>query len=650
MTYGIEPRRKRSSASSRRDESLDEAYEADNWLAGLRPGQDGRGEPDPFAVDPFAPDPYEPPARRRREAHDDATTAYRLPSDESPTRGGRRRVRDEEPTDYGMAPAAGNGYPPANEGYVARRARDDERSAAPRDQVPELTPIMKPLSAMQPQYAPTEPPPLTPIFPALGPPQPSVGKRRRSEPEPPPMPLPMPPPMPEVPIQPPRRAYEDNGYSNGMDTSGDIRRPRPRPAPAMPPAPREPQGYADPGYADPAYADPAYADPTPAPPRGRRGFPDEVAYTQPPPPARPAYEPRQAPVWTEFTGEQRRDYTGEYRRGSTGEIRMDRPIERPVDRALDRSAEYRRDRSGEFAALDRADGLANGNRSGEFTNGFASGGGLRTAPPPGRGRARDPIIDPVRVGGPGGPEKQHRPHRWIAALSVIGVLVLVAACGLGTYFMVNDERKGPAQANTGATQGPKQRDISSRKADAAALSEVEVFPNKQIVTDQNDPPYQVLKTQIAADCTVAAADDLGKLLVQQGCNQVVRATMKSPTGDYLITAGLFNLTDQTSAETAFNGVKPIIDAQKGRFVGMSVGPNTGTDAIVRAPTQLGWNFRGHFIAYCVIARTDGQAFASSDDTPNQITLDIVETYLEGTIIGKRATVADTPAPGASAGK
>jgi hypothetical protein len=280
---------------------------------------------------------------------------------------------------------------------------------------------------------------------------------------------------------------------------------------------------------------------------------------------------------------------------------------------MDRSGEYGRDRSGDFPAF-------------------------RAAPPPGPVRTldRDPIIDPVRV------EKDHRPHRWIAALSVIGVLVLVAACGLGTYFMVKDERKGPAQANTGATQGPKTRDISSRKVDAAALTEAEVFPSNKIVAVANEPPYQILKTQIAADCTVAAADDLGKLLVQQGCNQVVRATMKSPNGDYLITAGLFNLADQTSAETAFNGVKPIIDAQKGRFVGMSVGPNTGTDAIVRAPTQLGWNFRGHFIAYCVIARTDAQAFAASDQTPNQITFDIVETYLEGTIIGKRATVPDAP--------
>src|SRR5690349_7896730 len=277
MTYGIEPRRKRSSASSRRDESRDEAFEADNWLAGLRPGQDGRAEPDPFAADPFD-EPYEPPARRRREpretraARDDATSAYRVPVDEPPSGGGRRRARDEEATDYGMAGMAAGGN-----GYVARRARDEE---PPRDHVPELTPIMKPATGLQPQYAPTEPPPLTPIFPALGQPQPSVGKRRRSEPAPPPM-----PPLAPDPATPPaRRPYEDdagynginNGYTNGyngsrngMDTSGDIRRPRPRPAPAPsmppvppmpagPPAPREPQGYAA-GYAEPGYVEPGYA-------------------------------------------------------------------------------------------------------------------------------------------------------------------------------------------------------------------------------------------------------------------------------------------------------------------------------------------------------------------------------------------------------
>jgi hypothetical protein len=263
-------------------------------------------------------------------------------------------------------------------------------------------------------------------------------------------------------------------------------------------------------------------------------------------------------------------------------------------------------------------------------------------PPPGRSGPRGP-----RGGAPAsGPARvnPHRPHRWIAALSVIGVIVLVAACGLGTYFMVKDERKGPTGARTSGSQSPQERDISSRTVDSAPLTEAEVFPTDSIPSGPNEPPYVVLKTQIGEDCTVAAADELGKLLVDAGCNQVVRATMKSPTGDYLITAGLFNLRDQDAASTAFNGVKPIIDATKGRFLGMSVGPNTGTDAIVRAPTQLGWNFRGHFIAYCVIARTDGQPFAANDQVPNQITFDIVETYLEGTVLGARATGKPSASP------
>jgi hypothetical protein len=213
--------------------------------------------------------------------------------------------------------------------------------------------------------------------------------------------------------------------------------------------------------------------------------------------------------------------------------------------------------------------------------------------------------------------------------------------------MVRDEKSGPSEARTGASQGPQPRDITSRTVDPAALTEAEVFPSNNIIAAPNEPPYEILKTQNSPDCKVAAADDLGKLLVEAGCNQVVRATMKNPTGDYLVTAGLFNLTDQAAAKTAFDGVKAIIDGQKGRFIGMSAGPNTGTDAIVKAPTSLGWNYRGHFIAYCVIARVDGQAFAVNDQYPNQITFDIVETYLEGGIIGARATVQPTPTPAAS---
>jgi hypothetical protein len=44
---------------------------------------------------------------------------------------------------------------------------------------------------------------------------------------------------------------------------------------------------------------------------------------------------------------------------------------------------------------------------------------------------------------------------------------------------------------------------------------------------------------------------------------------------------------------------------------------------------------GRFTAHRVIAHTDGQAFACSDQTPNQTTFGIVEIYLKHTTIGKR---------------
>ncbi|MEV0127501.1 hypothetical protein AB0H83_03410 [Dactylosporangium sp. NPDC050688] len=288
-----------------------------------------------------------------------------------------------------------------------------------------------------------------------------------------------------------------------------------------------------------------------------------------------------------------------------------------------------------------------GRGTGEYTSGGTQRA-LREPPgnrPAGRpdngrpGKSRTTVADPVGV--------QHRPHRWIAALSAIGVFVVLAACGLGSWFIFKDEKNGPDSARSSATSGPKKRDISSRQVDPAPLTEAEVFPQNNIVAVANEPPYVILKTQASPDCKTAATDDLATLLAGAGCSEVVRATMKSPNEEYLITAGIFNLDSEKAAATAFDGVKPIVDGQKGRFAGMSVGAGTGTDAIVRAPTQLGWNYRGHFMAFVVIARVDGKEFTPDDPYPNQITYDIVETYLENGIIGNRAIVQPDATPAAS---
>jgi hypothetical protein len=223
-------------------------------------------------------------------------------------------------------------------------------------------------------------------------------------------------------------------------------------------------------------------------------------------------------------------------------------------------------------------------------------------------------------------------RRWITILSVVGAVVVLALCGVGGYYMFNNEQRGDRPRPTGTNAAaPKARDISSRDVDPAPLTEQEVFPAAQIAVGAS--AYQMLKSQ-AGDCPTSATDDLAALLGRAGCTQVVRATLKSPDGQYLITAGIFNLKDRAGADQAFNGIKPIIDAQKGRFTGLAAGD--GTDAIVRAPTTLGWQPEGHFLVYCIVARADSKPIPADDAASKQLITDLVETHLRDKVIGARA--------------
>jgi hypothetical protein len=233
---------------------------------------------------------------------------------------------------------------------------------------------------------------------------------------------------------------------------------------------------------------------------------------------------------------------------------------------------------------------------------------------------------------------KRKAFRWTVALSLVGALVVVAMCSFGAYTMFVDGQQTP---NAAESTGPQKRDISSQAVDPAPLTEAELFPESTITPVPDEGAYEVLKTQAAEDCKTAATDELGTLLADQGCTQIVRATLKHPTGNYVVTAGLFNLKDQASAQAARDGIKPIIDAQKGRFNGLAA---SGADAIARASTQLGWNVAGHFLAYCVIARTDGQAFEDDDGYPSQIIFDLVETYLAKDVVGNREN-PDAAIPG-----
>lgn len=230
--------------------------------------------------------------------------------------------------------------------------------------------------------------------------------------------------------------------------------------------------------------------------------------------------------------------------------------------------------------------------------------------------------------------------RWRAGLGTLGVILVLAICGIGSYLIVLDEQKGvQAQANS-TTPRPTSIpvDISSRAVDPEPLTSAEVFPNDQIVIDPKQPErgYTILAKQELTDCRPATKGDVTTLVNSLGCSQAVRATMRSPDG-YLVTGGLLNLDTQESAEKAWESIRAMVDAQKGGFMGYAPTGDKVAKNLVLSATVVGWNMKGHYLAYCVIARGDGEDIPDRDPFASQIMFDIVEIYLKGTILEARAT-------------
>jgi hypothetical protein len=148
------------------------------------------------------------------------------------------------------------------------------------------------------------------------------------------------------------------------------------------------------------------------------------------------------------------------------------------------------------------------------------------------------------------------------------------------------------------------------------------------------PAYQVLKTHSSASCAVAATGEVADLLVRLGCNQVVRATLRSPSGDHLVTTGLFNLTDKVSAERARDRIRQLLDERQGRFRGLSAGDET--EVVATAPARVGWQVRGHYLAYALVVRADGAAVKAGDPKVREILFDMIELHLSRGVLQRRA--------------
>lgn len=217
-------------------------------------------------------------------------------------------------------------------------------------------------------------------------------------------------------------------------------------------------------------------------------------------------------------------------------------------------------------------------------------------------------------------------------------MAVLATCAFLSYRLVEEERAGRnAQASIAESSAPVEpRDISSREADPEPLTVDEVFPQDEIVINPAEPPYVVLGTDTSNDCGTAAVDELAVLLDELGCSQVVRATLHSPNEDYLVSGGIFNLKTEEGAERAYEDITPLIQDGTGRFQGLLAG--TGTEPIVTSETVLFWDFRGHYLLYTVIARSDGEAFSSAANRhADVISWDLIEMHLRSDVLEQRTT-------------
>ncbi|MEV4533580.1 hypothetical protein AB0J82_07095 [Asanoa sp. NPDC049518] len=225
-----------------------------------------------------------------------------------------------------------------------------------------------------------------------------------------------------------------------------------------------------------------------------------------------------------------------------------------------------------------------------------------------------------------------RPPRQWRPTCVLTALAVLALCGYGIYLVAGDD---PPVAGAEATGQPAAatvlRELTSRADDPRPLSANEVFPGEVVVAGAR---YRVLRVQTLERCAVAADGEVVALLEAAGCNQVVRATLRSPDGDYAVTAGLLNLADADGAETVRAGIKDLLDDESGRLRGLLAG--SGTGGLARDTAQLGWHARGHFLAYAVIARTDGGKIYPDDPAARQVLSDLIEQHLRTRVLDRRA--------------
>ena len=222
---------------------------------------------------------------------------------------------------------------------------------------------------------------------------------------------------------------------------------------------------------------------------------------------------------------------------------------------------------------------------------------------------------------------QHKP--WVITISVISVAMVLAVCGFSSWLLLRDERTPIGLPTEGP--GAEHRDITTREVDSTPMTEADTFPVREIVVDPNYPPYVMIgNPHVTDDCTLAADGEVRRLLADQQCSQVLRASFSSYDNKYFVTAGILNLPDVATAGQVATRVQELAQTDQGRFLGYISDPNVNQELYTAAP-HLSYLVSGHFLLYTLVVRQDGADIAADETGADVVTHDILKIYLRDTV-------------------
>ncbi|MFI5492582.1 hypothetical protein [Actinoplanes sp. NPDC051859] len=204
-------------------------------------------------------------------------------------------------------------------------------------------------------------------------------------------------------------------------------------------------------------------------------------------------------------------------------------------------------------------------------------------------------------------------------LSGLGALIVTSIVVLTGFFVIAEERRSPSDSSS----APPGTAGGARVAGQAFTGQ-DIFPAAEVQPGPNGRPYRISLTHVDTECALGTTGELGGMLRESGCNQVVRAAMVAPYADYSVTAGVLDLPDAKAAARFSDDAGLLVESGRGGFAPLG-GAQGGPAAA--APAQSGWQAVGHYLVYCVISRPDGNLVTDDDPHAARITKDLVENYL-----------------------